>query len=290
MSFEDSVYKPLINEILDDIYYKNTNFRTKIALLRHYLEIIVRKLVNYPVNQKMTLGSDKIKNLLSEIEKDICITDKHFQKTVEKAGRLLNKYNHTQYLVSANQEVFDKAEDLVFNVISLIFIIHFSKNEFGLNFDEMESFSILPPIIRLKVLEYFYSEGTKNLLLMHKYVLTILKSKNKEAAIQWIEVRKKQLQEVSTISDKYNLDKYLVAGERKLGKRHTNMYEHLIFVAGYVNEKRDSKEVLVYSSFEQAAKTYIKVCNNKDHLESFNRAKQLKELIEFLFIGRKYLQ
>jgi len=290
MSFEDSVYKPLINEILDDIYYKNTNFRTKIALLRHYLEIIVRKLVNYPVNQKMTLGSDKIKNLLTEIEKDICITDKHFQKTVGKAGDLLNKYNHTQYLVSANQEVFDKAEDLVFNVISLIFIIHFSKNEFGLNFDEMESFSILPPIIRLKVLEYFYSEGTKNLLLMHKYVLTILKSKNKEAAIQWIEVRKKQLQEVSTISDKYNLDKYLVAGERKLGKRHTNMYEHLIFVAGYVNEKRDSKEVLVYSSFEQAAKTYIKVCNNKDHLESFNRAKQLKELIEFLFIGRKYLQ
>ena len=68
------------------------------------------------------------------------------------------------------------------------------------------------------------------------------------------------------------------------------MYEHLIFAVEYVSEQRDSKEVLVYSSFEQAAQAYTRVCDSRNNLDSFNKAKQLKEVIEFLFIGRKSLQ
>lgn len=287
MNFRDEVYKPLINEILDDVYYRKTHFRTKISLLRHYLEIVVRRLVDYPVNKSMTIGAFDIKELLSEIESEVGITDKYLQKTISKTNRLLNKYNHTEHLLGAKKEDFDKAENLVFSVISLNFIIYFMKNEFGLNVHDMESFSILPPIIRLKVLEYLYIEGTENLLLIHKYLLAILKSKNKEVAIQWIKKRKMQLQKISTISDKYNFDKYLVAGEKKFGKKHKNMYEHLIFAVEYVSDQRDSKEALVYSTFEQAAQAYDRVCCDERALATFNKAIQIKEVIEFLFIGRK---
>lgn len=286
MNFQDNEYKELIEDVLYNISNESTSYRTKLALLRHYLEIIVRKLVDYSSSDAMTLNNNETKTRLNNLQETHSITGNYLRKSIRKASEFLNKYSHTQHLLKATENDFIKAQELVTKVISGIFLIHFKKNKFGSNLYDLSAFSILPPMVRFEVLNNLY-ESEKSNLLIHKYVLSILKYKNKEEAIKFVNKNCEIFKKMQTIPEDGMLPDFLIKGLFLNGKPHFNMYDHLIFAIHDVYKQRSKNEVYVYSSFEQALVTYKRVFSDKDKLESFKEAKELKKLIEFIFIGRE---
>lgn len=287
MNFRNDIYKDLIEEVLEDVFYKDTHFRTKITLLRHYLEIIVRKLVDRPLSGRMTLYDKDVKSKVLEIEKRLNIRDKVISKSIIEAAKILNKFSHTEHLVKATKFDYFEAKDRVLDVIASFFIIHFKKNQFGLKTYDMESFSILPPEVRFKVLGYLYKDDRNNILIIHKLCLVILKFKGYNHAINWVESNKRKFKKLSTRSEKYNFKPFLKKGEDVNKKPHENMYDHLYFAVNFVNRLRQKRKVLVYESFENSYRAYISVCANEKNLKTFERSVEIKEMIEFLFIGRR---
>ncbi|MEB6666364.1 hypothetical protein MXM33_04895 [Acinetobacter vivianii] len=286
MKFRNDIYQDLIEEILEDIFYEDTHFRTKIALLRHYLEIIVRTLIDRPLHDHMTLNDRKVKVKIFEIETNLKIGDKKIARSIKNAADFLNIYSHTEQLAKATNSDYALALDHVMNVIALFFIIHFKNNQFGFKSHDMESFSILPPEVRYKTLDYLYKTDRNNLLILHKLCLVMLKFKGYSYAINWVRSNGRKLKKLSTYSKKYNFKPFLAKGKEMNGKIHLNMYDHLFFAINYVNKLRQARKVPIYKSFENSYKAYNIVCMNEKNKKSFEKSVEIKEMIEFLFIGR----
>lgn len=80
--------------------------------------------------------------------------------------------------------------DAVIDLLSVLLINYFDKYKFGSNKRVMSSFSILPPIMRFKVLSFLYEKDSQNIDVIDKLVLSILKSYGKDKAVAWVEERK----------------------------------------------------------------------------------------------------
>src|SRR5699024_2553164 len=77
----------------------------------------------------------------------------------------------------------DIATDGLFDLLSYLLINYFERYEFGSNTSVMFSFSILPPIIRYKVLIFLYEKYPNNISIIDKLVLSILKTCDIESVI-----------------------------------------------------------------------------------------------------------
>ena len=74
-----------------------------------------------------------------------------------------NQSTHTQYLEGFDSEDFDNVVDGLFDMLSYLLISYFEKYEFGSRNDVLYSFSMLPPIIRYKVLSFLYKKYPDNI-------------------------------------------------------------------------------------------------------------------------------
>lgn len=65
--FNNEVYEALVNDLINDAFYlEGASRRGTIAKIRQYAEVIVRRILNIPKADKVTLGNKKI---ISRIEK-----------------------------------------------------------------------------------------------------------------------------------------------------------------------------------------------------------------------------
>ena len=87
------------------------------------------------------------------------------------------------------------------NMLSYLLISYFQKYEFGSRNDVLNSFSMLPPIIRYKVLLFLHKKYPKNISIIDKLVLAIVKTFNVDEATAWVEGKKQDLIKLDTVTE-----------------------------------------------------------------------------------------
>ena len=194
--FNNEVYEALINDLIyDSFYIEDRPFRGKIATIRQYSEIILRKIFDIPETEQVTLGK---KSIQSQIDSKNNLLLKNSVEIIRNFG---NDNTHTKNVKSPTAEDFYKVTEALMNLYSYLFIEYFEKYRFGSNVIIMNTFSLLPPIIRNITLQNLYINDKNNPAIIYELSLAILKAKDKNAAIKWLNDEKEHLEKVSHLSD-----------------------------------------------------------------------------------------
>lgn len=278
MEFQGEKYKSVMEEIIQDIFYTNTTYRTRVTLIRQLAEILVKKIINYidKPNKRFVLGNFKTDFEKIDLENK---TGDFLQSAINQLREDGNKRSHTTDLTKTESSEYDSCIDALYRLIAYFFIQYFKKHPFGED-KEMRFFSILPPKIRRITLEELLKAEPKNVFIWHKLCLSLLKENGKESALSWLESNKNILKDLSTTHDKYNFDQFLMC-------QNTHMYIHLKLSIEFVYNQRSSLQVPIYSTFEESLEFYQTVISDKEQKKLLDNVPELKNLIDFLFQGRK---
>lgn len=281
-NFNNKEYKCLVTDLIGDAFYTETSFRGKISTIRQYAEVIVRKLLDIEPSKYLTLGQkdihSKIKNLSNH---------EYIESAINIIRGKGNSCTHTQYLDNLSLEDFENIVDSLFDMLSFNLINYFEKYEFGSRDDVVFSFSLLPPIIRYKVLNFLYQKNPFNISVIDKLVLAIVKAFSISEATKWVEERKDTLRKMSTISESaFNEMLKTVGMEIAMDikmRLPSNMYHLCKEKISQIGVSIDIKGRL-YSDFESALPYYkAKGILNNDNPET----KEFNDIMEFLYLGRK---
>lgn len=277
--FNNEEYQTLATDLIGDVFYTSTSYRGKISTLRQYAEIIVRKILDIDPQKEITLGDEEIRKSIRMLP-----NYKVVEKAVNKLKKKGNKTMHTKHRGEVMVEEFNSAIDGLFDLLSYLLINYFEKYKFGTNGSIMFSFSILPPIIRYKVLIFLYEKYPDNISIIDKLVLATLKACDAEMAVKWLEENKKCLLQMNAYTeDFYN----------KIALQNPNLAEVLKYMPApnmYQLCKDKINQVgttiqrngLVYSDFESALPYYKqvgRVQGTTPEIQEFN------DIMDFLYMG-----
>ena len=258
-NFKNKDYINILEDCLNDIFYADTSYRGKIAQMRVFSEIIVRKLIDYDPDKQLTIGDKNVLNMVKTLKfgnhyQDCILAVKNDTKDYYAA----NSCSHSKVRAKITQDDYNKIHEHLLDLISCLFIQFFANHPFGTNPKITSCFSLLPPVIRYKVLSFLYSTDNNNVLLIDKLVLVTLKTYGPEKAKQWIENNKAHL---STISAMFS-----------------NMYEYSLQTVA-TNLKS------TYRTMEES-KTFYNY-NKKIYLDDTDKDVQdFLQLMEFCYTGR----
>lgn len=283
-SFDNSAYKMIASDLINDAFYlDNRSKRGAIATVRTYTEILVRKILDLPQSQKVTLGDRKINKELIDISNN----DDMLMNAIDNIRVIGNKVTHTQNIDEIGEDDFNKIVDNLMDVYAYIFVKYFDKNEFGSNLKVVSAFSVLPPIVRYKVLNNLYEKYPESLMVIDKLCLSLLKAFNYEITSNWIEDRREKLENLAVISQKAKNEIIRKQGieffEMLKQNGPENMYilcKERIYEVNLTIEQRG----LLYENFEEAIGLYYKkgkVEGNSKEIIEFN------SLMEFVYLGRR---
>lgn len=260
-NFRDEDYAYILGDCLHDIFYVDSSYRGKIAQMRVLSEIIVRKLIDFNPDEQLTIGDKNVLNTIKALT-----YGNHYKKCIlavknnTKDYYATNSCSHSKVRAKITQDDYNKIHDHLLDLISCLFIQFFSKHSFGTNNEIVRCFSLLPPIIRYKVLSFLYSNDNSNTILIDKLVLVTLKEFGAEKATQWLEDNKDHLVTIPTIV-------------------FENMYQHSLQTVA-TNIKA------TYRTMEEA-KVFFNY-NKKAFVENTNEdVQEFIQLMEFFYTGRK---
>lgn len=281
-NFNNNEYQSLVTDIIGDTFYKDTSLSGKISFVRKYAEVIIRKILDISPSQAVTLGASNIQKKLKTLPNHDFI-----ETAVETIRGKGNQSIHTQHLESFVSEDFDNVIDALFDMLSFLLINYFEKYEFGTRNDVLSSFSLLPPIIRYKVLMFLYKKHPDNISVIDKLVLATVKAFSVDEAIEWVEREKDTLVQMGTVTEKaYNeiAEKESVAFAEMIRRSSpANMYLLCRMKISQVGNMINNRGVL-YSDFESALPYYkSKGILIGDDLET----KEFNDIMNFLYLGRK---
>ncbi len=281
-NFNNNEYQSLVADIIGDTFYKDTSLSGKISFVRKYAEVIIRKILDISPSQAVTLGASNIQMKLKALP-----NHEFIETAIETIRGKGNQSIHTQHLGSFKSEDFDKVIDALFDMLSFLLIDYFEKYEFGTRTDVLSSFSLLPPIIRYKVLMFLYKKHPDNISVIDKLVLAIVKAFSADEATKWVEREKEALVQMGTVTEKaYNeiVEKEGVKlAEIIRSSSPANMYLLCRMKISQVGDMINSRGVL-YSDFESALPYYkSKGILIGDDLET----KEFNDIMDFLYLGRK---
>ena len=253
-NFNNNEYQSLVADIIGDTFYKDISLSGKISFIRKYAEVIIRKILDINPSQAVTLGASNIQNRLERLP-----NHEFIEMAVETIRGKGNQSIHTQHLAGFAPEDFDKVIDALFDMLSFLLINYFEKYDFGSRNDVLYSFSLLPPIIRYKVLMFLYRKHPNNISVIDKLVLATVKAFSIDEAIEWVEKEKDALVQMGTVTEKaYN--EIVEKGGVELAEiirssSPANMYLLCRMKISQVGGVINSRGVL-YSDFESALPHY----------------------------------
>lgn len=254
--FSNKQYKYQVYVLMKDIFESNMSYDGKITRIRTYSEIVIRKMLGIPQTEKMTIGGKKVKKL---IEKLPYHSDrKRVFDSINKPG---TGRTHTERKVEESEEEFEKASkeqfdeiyDALLNLMAFLFIDYFYKYKFGTNLEVLYSFSLLPPVLRYKVLTFLYRYDADNVYIVDKLALAILKTYGKKAAFLWLEKNKDNIQRL-------------------------NMYDSCLYKVNIINSKG------IYLDFKSAQPYYEKYGVLE---ESKEENKEFNDIMNFIYMRKK---
>lgn len=271
-NFQNSDYIEILSDCIHDIFYVDTSYRGKIAQIRIFSEIIVRKLIDFNPDKKLMIGDPKVLEAVRNLDNgdyyEKCIlalkndTDKYYATNSCSHSKIRNKITQLDY---------DSIHDNFLDLLSCIFIQYFTRYRFGSNSSIMTFFSYLPPIIRYKVLSYLYVNDNTNVSIIDKLTLATMKAFNSDKAQEWVDKEKDHLLSIPACSPEFaSIAKTLGLAE--------NMYKCCC-------EKISFELRGKYHTIEEAKPTYDM---NKEHYDTAEEPiREFRDLMDFVFIGRK---
>jgi hypothetical protein len=283
IKFGNQAYDSLITELLNDaVYLEGRSNRGIISTVRQYTEVVVRRILDLEPNASMTLGKSDVSSALKAISNN----NELLLSAVENIRVLGNKCTHTQELGPITDEDVSNIFDCLFDLYAYLFVNFFTKHRFGQNGEILSSFSILPPIIRYKTLKNLYELDPKNLNVIDKYTLAILKAFDEHEAKAWIMERKEELVAMSTLTEQNIEDiknKYgqAFALENKL--KAPNMFDCCMDRIDKV-ALTIAKNGLLYNDFESAMELF----NSKGFVSGDTaETNEFNATMQFVYLGRK---
>lgn len=243
----------------------------------------MRKILDINPSKKMTIGANKISKKVDDLK-----NSEFLKEALENIKQDGNKFTHTEYLEEVTSDEFDKIVDKLLDMLSFMLINYFETYEFGSRSDILRSFSLLPPIVRYKVLIFLYRKYPDNVYVIDKLALAIVKAFNREEAIRWTEKEKNNLINLDVMSDKvFNEiaeNKGIEFAELiRFNSPYKNMYELCIDKIMKIGNEIDSKGHL-YINFESALpyyKQYGIIDEDSEEIKEFN------DIMDFLYLGRR---
>lgn len=284
MKFKNQVYEDLVKDLINDSFYiESRSNRGRISTVRQYSEIVIRKLLDLPQGEKVTLGDFDIIKKLKSVSSD----NNLLIKSVRKIQKLGNKCTHTENPKPISNDDVNSAINALFDLYASLFYMYFKKYRFGSNNEVVRAFSILPPIIRYIVLDNLYGSDKSNLIVIDKLCLVLLKAFDKNDALTWLNERKGQLSSMLPYTPEAISDIEAIHGKLHatlvVANAPANMYicclERLEEVSVILE-----RQGLLYNNFEQAKQLYLDagiLDNGKPENEEFN------DIMEFVYLGRK---
>ena len=65
--FSNDIYKERVRDFINDVFYvEDLSNSGKIAIIRSYAEVVVRRILELPVEMQMTLGDKDINKMLAK--------------------------------------------------------------------------------------------------------------------------------------------------------------------------------------------------------------------------------
>lgn len=279
--FNNEVYQSLTSDLIGDIFYLDgRSNRGKVSSIRQYTEIIIRRILNYPQKDRLTIGNRKIQSKIKSYSSNPLLQD-----SIEIILNNGNSSSHTQIVESPTDEDVEKVIDALFKLYAFLLVDYFEKYEFGSNNKVMTLFSILPPIIRWITLDYLFKQDNTNNAVIDKLALATLKAYDKETALNWIEENKDLLIKRSSIKDSDDIRKIIefVGVENLPIFINKTMYDVCIEKINLINQQVEQNGRL-YTNFEEAIDFYKengKIDDISEEIMEFN------SIMEFLYLGRK---
>lgn len=288
MKYNDEEYRAVVGVYIGDIFYSNASYNSKIADIRKYAEVIVRRLIHRDTEKPLTLGNQYTEEKLRKrgIEEEL------FWNAVEKINSFGSDRTHTQVTTVATKREFDDVVDSLFDLYAYLFVYFFKRFRFGQNQAIVFSFSILPPIIRYKALNELYLQDPENTVVIDKLILSIIKAFSADEAKEWIDEHKSSLEQMY-YNDDFSSDVFrnLIAEygivfanavmSEVAQQRTETMYDICV---DKVLRFAQSNWTPVYNSFETALIYYKNkgvVSGNSEEVKEFNA------LMSFVYMGRK---
>lgn len=281
-NFNNKAYQSLVTDLIGDTFYKDTSVSGRISFVRKYAEVVIRKILDSAPDKAVTLGAkyiqDRIRNLPNHELIEAAVD------TVRSKG---NQSTHTQYLEGFDSEDFDNVVDGLFDMLSYLLISYFEKYEFGSRNDVLYSFSMLPPIIRYKVLRFLHEKYPDNISVIDKFVLATVKALSVDEATEWVEREKDKLIQMGTVTEKaFNeiVEKEgIELAEYIRNNSPANMYILCKMKILEVGDMVNNRGVL-YLDFESALPHYkASGILTGDDLETT----EFNDIMNFLYMGRK---
>ena len=281
-------YADVSEEILSDIFYlKGLSNRGRLTLIRQYTEILCRVLLQ--IDNHFQLG--KFNDRFDEKLPNAILSDE-IKKHIKILVDLGNAATHLD--INLKESIEDSDCESALNslnfIISYLFINYFSKYEFGSRVESQKIISLLPPFIRVTILEGLYKCNKNNIAVIDKLFLALLKSDGEEAAANWVENEKNHLVTLSCIVDG------VIEAYKKLGTPEeiiqqvilnapNNMYECCLQKLGEMKLAFPGLK-FPYKTFEEAKAAYFSVID--DELVNYDdEILELISLMGFIYTGRK---
>lgn len=282
-NFNNNEYESLASDFVGDIFYSNASDRAKISTIRKYGEVIVRKILDFDPDEGMTLGHGLIKGKIKLLP-----NHDFLESAIEVVLDKGNPTSHTKDRTPITSEELKKALDGLFDMLSFLLISYFEKYPFGSNPDVASCFSLLPPIIRYKVLSFLNAKYPDNIMIIDRLTLAMMKAFSEDEAFTWIEERKDNLSQISSMTDEA-----FEGISQKMGYDFAciirdsapNMYDLCRQKVEDVGKVRKSNSrIPQYSSFEEAL-PYYKQNGTLDNQNPENA--EFNDIMNFLYLGRK---
>lgn len=279
--FDNEQYEILARDIVGDAFYSDQSYRGKISRERQYAELILRKLLDLNPNEHVTIGKKDITQKIQALPDSAFIL-----KAVRAIQPFGNDTTHTQVTRDFTKQDYDTVTDSLFDLLSSLLINYFSKYRFGSKPRLLKEFSLLPPLIRRKVLMYLYDKDSNNVAVIDKLVLAILKADGKDEALKWIEAHRDKLSSQLPIDSNFYEKVKREHGEeyvRLLCEPSLDMYQVCVNKVESVGRQLEKQGVL-YLDFESAKPYYEKNCilnEDDDEIREFN------DIMKFLYLGRR---
>lgn len=280
-NFNNFEYQCLVTDLIGDAFYTETSFRGKISIIRQYAEVIVRKILDIKPSERLTLGQKDVRKKIKSLP-----NHEYLEAAIDVIRDKGNLSTHTQYLDNLSLEDFENIIDSLFNMLSFPLINYFEKYKFGSRNDVISSFSLLPPIIRYKVLMFLYQKDPNNISVIDKLVLSIMKAFNVSEASKWVEEKKDTLIKAKSISEEVFAEISKKQGTEialAILNSAPNMYQLCREKISQVGNVIESNGRL-YSDFESAL-PYYKSRGITTHDDS--EWKEFNDIMDFLYLGRK---
>jgi len=283
MRFRNDAYTDLVNDLILDAFYVDRSNRGKIASIRQYAEIVIRKILDLPESEMVTLGNRVIVQQLEQVSGN----NQLLMRSVDKVRLAGNKCTHTQETGQITEEDVRDCVDNLFNIYACIFVLYFQKYKFGSNNEVISAFSILPPIIRYLALNELYNQNSDNLSVIDKLSLVLLKAFNKEQAIEWVESRKEKLNNMLPYTEEEIENIRNIYGDYVAQQTIDNAPDSMfVLCMSRINEVDQiiKRNGLLYNNFEQAKELYLDkgiLDGDAEEIREFN------SIMEFLYLGRK---